>query len=367
MFAIRLRVRPWSARSGPRSVERVTVTVPSSSAICIRSETAWASSPRGPLTVTRPGPSETVTPSGTSIGCLPIRLISQSPNVGDDLAANTLRVRLVSGHHPGRGRDDRRAHAALDPRHLGAAHIVAAARARDAAHTADHRPPVLGVLELDPDHLADGGGLDLVTGDVALLGEDPADLLLQARGRNLHRGMVGGQSVADPGQVIGYRVGKHREVVDRWLGRVTSWTCSSPGRSPGGPARAGRAGRGRTCGSRPAGGRTCGSGCRPASCTWACAAGARSVTSSPSTPRNSRRSGLARLPRPRPLRLPRPPRRGPASRRPRGSLPSTARGPPARPLRGRAPPRGGAAPLRRPRARRRPDGPRRQTAFLARA
>src|SRR5918992_3407187 len=109
MFAIRLRVRPCRARSGPRLVARLTVRVASSWTISIRSETSWLSSPFGPLTVTRRGPIGTVTPSGTGMGCLPILLI-RSPDVCDDLAADALRLRLVAGHHPGGRGHDRRAH-----------------------------------------------------------------------------------------------------------------------------------------------------------------------------------------------------------------------------------------------------------------
>src|SRR5215207_6560078 len=210
MLATRLRVRPCSARSGPRSVGRATVSVLSSEAICIRGLISWASSPLGPLTVTRPGPIETVTPSGTGIGFLPIRLMLGSPHVGDDLAADALRARLVAGHHAARGRDDRRAHAALDARHLAATDVAPAPGPRDPAQAADHGPAVLGVLELDPDHLADGRGLDLEAGDVALLGEDPGDVLLQPRSRDLDLGMIGGERVSKARQVIGDWIGEHQ-------------------------------------------------------------------------------------------------------------------------------------------------------------
>src|SRR5919106_1483631 len=156
IFAIRLRVSPCTARSSPRSVGRFTVSVPSSSTTSILRLTPWLSSPLGPFTVTRPGPTDTVTPSGTSIGCFPIRLI-RSPNVGDDLAADALGRGLVPGHHPGRGRDDRGSHPTLDPGDVAAADVVAAPGPRDAAHAGDHRPAVLGVLELDPDHRGDRG------------------------------------------------------------------------------------------------------------------------------------------------------------------------------------------------------------------
>jgi len=52
-----------------------TVIVPSACSIFIRAGTCCVSSPSGPLTITRPGESETLTPVGNSIGCLPIRLI----------------------------------------------------------------------------------------------------------------------------------------------------------------------------------------------------------------------------------------------------------------------------------------------------
>src|SRR5689334_15791720 len=54
----------------------------------------------------------------------------------------------------------------------------------------------------------------------------------------------------------------------------TSSTWSVRERSPRAPPRAGRSGRGRTCGSRHAGDRTACSGCSCASCTWSRAAGA---------------------------------------------------------------------------------------------
>src|ERR1044072_7549360 len=99
MFATRLRVSPWIARSSPRSVGRLTVRVPSSSWVTsIRAETGCWSSPFGPLTVTRPGATETGTPSGTGIGFFPIRLIG-SPDVSDNLAADALGAGLVAGHH----------------------------------------------------------------------------------------------------------------------------------------------------------------------------------------------------------------------------------------------------------------------------
>src|SRR6201989_1185308 len=106
MFAIRLRVSPCSARVSRRSAGREMVTTPSSCSIFMSGERVWLSSPFGPLTAMLPGAISTVTASGTGTGFLPMRLIC-SPDVGDDLAAYSLRTRFVAGHHAGGGADDR--------------------------------------------------------------------------------------------------------------------------------------------------------------------------------------------------------------------------------------------------------------------
>src|SRR4051812_47069151 len=153
MLATRLRVRPCKARCSPRSVGRCTVRVPSSCSIFMSEERSCSSCPFGPLTTTCPGATSISTPSGIAIGFLPIRLIS--PDVGDYLAADSLGLRLVSGHDAARSADDRRAGSAVHPRDGVVVHVAAAARARDALDAADHRLLVLRVLELDPDEVAD--------------------------------------------------------------------------------------------------------------------------------------------------------------------------------------------------------------------
>src|SRR5919106_3639003 len=212
MFAIRLRVRPCRARCSPRSVGRLIVIVPSSCATFMSGERSWVSSPFGPLTATRPGATSTVTDSGTAIGFLPIRLMvrfRRSPDVSDYLAAHSLLLRFVAGHHADRGADDRRAGAAVHARHLGVIDVAPPARSRDPLQPGDHRAAILGVLEADLDRLADRGRLALEAHDVPLFLKDARHLLLQPRGGDLHVVVAGAERVADPGQVIGYRVVQH--------------------------------------------------------------------------------------------------------------------------------------------------------------
>src|SRR5947208_7809915 len=116
MFAIRLRVRPWRARCSPRSVGRSTVRVASSIATFMSLSTVCSSSPFGPLTETAPGLTSISTPSGISIGFLPIRLMRGSPDVRDDLSADALLPCLVPGHHSHGGGHDRGAHPTEDAR-----------------------------------------------------------------------------------------------------------------------------------------------------------------------------------------------------------------------------------------------------------
>src|SRR3954447_16158208 len=273
MLAIRLRVRPCRARCSPRLVGRSTVRTPSDCSTFISTESAWANSPLGPFTATRPGPTSTVTASGTGMGFLPIRLMIWSPDVGDDLAADALRLRFVACHHAYRGADDRRAGAAVHAGDLLVVDVAAAARARDALQAGDHRAAVLGVLEADLDRLAHGRRLLCKIDDVALLLEDSRHLHLQPRGGDVHGVVAGAKRVADPGQVIGYRVGQHRS------SSLTSWTWSYRGCTPRERPRAGRCDRVRTCGSRRAAGHSGGNGCTPAICTWACAPASPSAKS----------------------------------------------------------------------------------------
>src|SRR4029079_14960890 len=157
MFAIRDRVRPCSARSSPRSVGRLTVSVPSSCATSIRCGMSRASSPSGPLTITRAGLIETETPAGSSIGDLPILLMvfllvksrDFSPHKTDDFAADPALLRGPAGHHAVRGGQDRGPHAAEHARHPVLARVDAPAGLGDPLQVRDHTLSATAVLELD--------------------------------------------------------------------------------------------------------------------------------------------------------------------------------------------------------------------------
>src|SRR5215210_5981359 len=210
MFATSVRVSPWSARSSPRSVGRVTTRVSPSRSIFMRCGTCVCSSPSGPLTITRPGSTAMFTPLGISIGFFPIRLIAGSPDEADDLAADSLLGGRAARHDSlGRGQD-RRAHASEHARQAILARVDAAARLGDALEVGDDALAVLAELELDDERVVAFALLDPVAGDVALLLENAGDLLLQARGRHLralvHR-LVG---VANAREHVGDRIRLHR-------------------------------------------------------------------------------------------------------------------------------------------------------------
>src|SRR5215212_4034651 len=203
MFAIRLRVRPWSARCSPRSVGRLTRIWSSSCATVMSLFTRSWSSPLGPFTRTSSGSMATSTPDGTAIGCLPIRLMSPcSPDPRHELAAHALAGGVVAGHHATGGGHDRRAHPALDTRDRAGGHVLAPPGLGDALEPADHGPAVLGVLEAHAQRPADAPGLDREVLDVALLAQDPCQLGLERGRRHLDVVVVGVQPVADPGQEV---------------------------------------------------------------------------------------------------------------------------------------------------------------------
>src|SRR5215208_376484 len=182
MFAIRLRVRPWSARCSPRSVGRSTRIWPSSCFTPISRFLRSESSPFGPFTLTSSASIEISTPSGTATGCFPIRLMARSPDPRHELAAHAGAAGLMARHDAARGRHDRGAHAALDLGDRARLDVLAAAGLRHSLKALDHGLAILGVLEAHAQHAANAGRLDGVVLDIALLAQDARDLRLEVRG-----------------------------------------------------------------------------------------------------------------------------------------------------------------------------------------
>src|SRR5436305_6507666 len=148
MFAMSVRVSPCSERSSPRSVGRVTTTLPSSCAIAMRSGTCCCSVPSGPATATRPASTETVTPEGISMGFFPIRLMC-SPDEADDLATNPALLRGPARDEPGGRGQDRDAHPAQHARQTILPRVDPAARLGDALQARDDPLALPAEREID--------------------------------------------------------------------------------------------------------------------------------------------------------------------------------------------------------------------------
>src|SRR5262245_22583978 len=209
MLATRVRVNPCSARSSPRSVGRLTVITPPSCSIFIRCGTTERSSPFGPETVTRPGSTETSTPAGTLMGCLPIRDMSL-PDEADHFSADAFALGgAARDHAAGRG-PDCSSGAAEDTRQAVLARVDAPTGLRHALEAGQHALAAAAVLQLDDQHLVrQRAGLDDVEAtDVPLLLEDAGDLLLQLRGGHLDAVLQRLVGVADAGEHVGDWIGE---------------------------------------------------------------------------------------------------------------------------------------------------------------
>src|SRR5215210_287100 len=220
MFAISVRVSPWSARSSPRSVGRSTTSSPSLCSTFIRTGTACTSSPSGPMTCTRPGASETLTLSGTRMGCRPIRLMTRLPDERDHFAADTALGGGALRDQPIRRGQDGGAHAAEDARQALLLRVDAAAGLGDPLEVADDPLAVLAVLQVDDEGVEGFAAPHLEVADIALLLEDPGDLDLHLRGRHLGALVQRLVGVADACQHVCDRIGQHRSLLT-----TSSWSC----------------------------------------------------------------------------------------------------------------------------------------------
>src|SRR5262249_19315073 len=253
----------------------------------------------GPFTWTRPGLMATFTPLGSSIGCFPIRLngfsfwwkcAALSPDKADNFAADALLLGGAARDQAVGGGQDRDAHAAEHAGQPVLACVDAASRLRDALQVSDHPLAAAAELEVDDERLVRAvivlvrmrivprvRRLDVVVADVALLLEQAGDLLFYPRVRHLDAVVQRSVCVADPAEHVCDGVSQHRLLLylpseaigtnqlDGKCGALfivtTRNSSSCRGSSRRARARAGRFGRGRTCGTRRAGGRSGGTAC----------------------------------------------------------------------------------------------------------
>src|SRR4029079_4490646 len=202
------------------SVGRATVIVPSACSIFILAGTCCASSPSGPLTITRPGEIETFTPVGSSMGCLPIRLIPL-PDEANDFAADSFLFRGARGDQAGRRGQNRHTHSAEHARQAILARVDTAAGLRDPLEVGDDPLAAPAVLQLDDQGIEALALLHVEVRDIALLLEDSGDALLETVGRHLGvlvQRLVG---VADSGEHVGYGIGQHAYQLDFVMPGIT--------------------------------------------------------------------------------------------------------------------------------------------------
>ena len=230
MFAISVRVRPCSARSSPRSVGRVTVSVPSSCATACARAPAAAGSPSGPVTATRPGSIGMVTPLGISIGLFPIRLMVFPPDEAHDFAADAALLRGSARDETGRRGQDRDAHPAQHARQTILPCVDPAARRGHALQATDDPLAIAAELEIDDQGIEGFALLDVVVPDVALLLQEAGDLDLHLRGRHLDLLVQRLVGVADAGEHVCDRIGQHRLLsyqLDLVMPGIAPWCASS--------------------------------------------------------------------------------------------------------------------------------------------
>src|SRR5262249_8950489 len=197
----------------------VTVRMSSFFSMVISDGTCCVSSPSGPLTITRPGSIAMLTPAGTGMGCLPMRLI-RLPDEGEDLAADAALGGGPVGDEPGRRGQDRGAHPAEHARQAVLARVDAAAGLGHAAQSVDDALAASAVLQLDHEVVEGLPALDPEIADVALLLEEARDLHLEL-GRGHHdtvlQRLVG---VANPGEHVCDGIGQHLSLLPGTLGHA---------------------------------------------------------------------------------------------------------------------------------------------------
>src|SRR5262245_20333390 len=211
-LATRLRASPWNLPSSASSRTVRATRLASSCLNAMPGGSAWRSLPFGPCTSTAPSDTCTLTPAGIGMGFLPIRDMVNSPDVAEDFAADALLARLAAGHHAARRGQDGGAQPAEHGRDVLAAEVDAAAGTADALDAGDDALAARPVLEQDADGLLHLAGLGrgvhhLEALDVAFVLENPGDLQLERRGRDVHARVPRDGGIPDARQHVGNRIG----------------------------------------------------------------------------------------------------------------------------------------------------------------
>src|SRR5262245_28388546 len=230
MFEICARIVPNAGLRVSRSA--LTRASPPSTTTRVPLRMWCASSPLGPLTLTRLASTATVTPDGIVTGRLPtLDMALPLPDLEDDLAAEARVARLTVGHQSTRGGNDGGAHAAHHLRDGGLADVHATARRAHPANAGDDGGVVRGVAQVDPQGVAPFALDHLEIVDVALLHEHLRDLGLETRNGDVHLALLGADRVAHAGQEVRYGITDCH--VASWAqGRFRPRSLASPGCLP---------------------------------------------------------------------------------------------------------------------------------------
>src|SRR5215211_4223173 len=237
-FWIRDRVSPCIARCSGASVARPTITSEFSCLTSTPLPTGTVSSPFGPFTFTLRPESSTLTAPGTSIGAFPILDTIKTSLVDEaqDFAADAPAPGLVVRQDPLGGREYRHPEPVEHARNIGLLAVDPASRAAHAPEARDAAATVGAVLQgYDEPPLDPAPPLGDVL-NVALLRENPGDLCLHLRVRNLDRLLLGHVRVADARQEIRYRIGDRHLLPTRFrYARDLALVCQLPQADPAQP------------------------------------------------------------------------------------------------------------------------------------
>src|SRR6185436_9308814 len=205
MLARCARIRPCLARFWRSSSARRTVILSASVLIDTPVGIAFDSSPFGPLTLTRPGFCESVTPFGNGRIFRPIRLMAPVPlpNFAEELAAQAFLAGGPIGHQPLRRRQDRDAQARPHLGYRAVANVHPLSGPRAAAQSGDRVRAWVGPAQANDDLRHAGLGVaHVIAGDVALVFEDDAQPLLQLGRRREHLRLARQDGVANTSEKI---------------------------------------------------------------------------------------------------------------------------------------------------------------------